>query len=239
MNCDREDLNNNDQEDLRDILRNIVQPKFIKLSDVEVKIELMEESEARMLAKFFRSSFIPTKVCSKMPQIVNVCSVRRSNENIYNENTKWLAWHGTPLENVESILLNGLLAQPPPGVETKVSCFGPGIYGSRISGYSVTFCKPKPDDDFFVVFIIEIDVSNIQFVSSKVETETTSASTVFVHGRYEYQVGKKLCEIQPNLYISCCNPILHSRRELESSTEQLVVRREDFVNIRGFLVLKR
>lgn len=65
MSCDREDPNNNDQEDLRDILRNIVQPKFIKLSDVEVKIELMEESEARMLAKFFRSSFIPTKVCSE------------------------------------------------------------------------------------------------------------------------------------------------------------------------------
>lgn len=214
------------------ISRNTQPFEFLVYEDVKITKKHIDKETK----EYFNYGYFSTTPVPKIPTIYAFYAVDRAKEVLNPASVKWRVWHSTRLENAGGIIQNGFVSNPPAQI-TGLD-LGAGIYFSRFTGLSLVFCHPRPNDKFAIIFLVDVDMTEMENVSTKEDAKNSKAPVVKVIGRIEADPAKRLKEIAPKTFIPSENPITHTRQEIQCTVEQLVVRQPELIKIRAFAILQ-
>lgn len=186
---------------------------------------------------FCRSDFVMEA------QVVKVCKVNRngSQDFDFTGQERLISWHSSALENIVSILENGLTAYPPKDVTLTGRGHGAGIYSSRISGHALEYCHLQPGDNYAAVFALEVLTKDMHIVTTEQEAlrscEVHKSKSLFVKGRFRFR-RSYIKNDGTNLYIPHTHATLKRYSFDQLTQEEIIMFDDNVFKIRNLVIVK-
>lgn len=211
-----------------------------KLQNALIKELAPSNDEYKLIKNVFDFGFCRSDYVMEA-QVVKVYKVNRNGGRDFTGQERLISWHSSSLENVVSILENGLTTNPPKDVKLTGRGHGVGIYSSRISGHALEYCHLQPGDKYAAVFAVEVLTKDMHIVTTEQEAlksrELHQSKSLFVKGRLRFR-RSYIKDDGTNLYIPHTHATLKRYSFDQLTQEEIIVFDENVFKIRNLVIVK-
>lgn len=177
-----------DEYNLRKILqRGIIQWPKIQFPNVSIRLLKVNSQEARLVTSIFSPGWFPSLTVPKL-KIHQIYAVRRDANLKFENAERYFGFHGSAMDNMDSILVNNLL--PSNELNDTIyktgSVYGVGVYFSWTSGDPCEFTKPNSNNKHVTIIMAEVLKEEKVVLNNLVEARSCDAVSKQIRGRIEF-----------------------------------------------------